>query len=369
MKSIILLILFFLLYSQSSAFSDTQDSEYESSIQSLKSQDIVEGYEDGTYRPDQNINRVEFLKILLESNNDELDIHNRFIAHDLPDYYSDTPFGVWYGIYVVAASELGIVEGYPDGTFRPGNSINYAEASKIIVETFGLPVPQYFRVPDHWYEPYVEAINGIMGQPRENISAADLVTRGEMAYMIVQAQQATFIPDDGGISPLTVIDTPHPGEEVTTGYITNYDQWQAARFGPSISNLQPLDISTASVAEILFENINTERSREGVAALSHSDQLADLSQNFVEHLVINGIYSHTDMLGQDPFERAGLAGYEGFVAESMVWNNHNPTNATEWWKNSSIHWNNIMDPTFKNAGIGITEEPDGGYIIVLLQGK
>ena len=96
-------------------------------IQKAKSLGILSGYADGTFRPDSQINRVEALKILLLAS--DLDIKGGSMN------FPDTVSGAWYERYVALAQSLGIVNGYPDGTFGPGNSIKRSEMAKIAVET------------------------------------------------------------------------------------------------------------------------------------------------------------------------------------------------------------------------------------------
>ncbi|MDP6561779.1 MAG: S-layer homology domain-containing protein, partial [Candidatus Peribacteraceae bacterium] len=89
---------------------------------------IVDGYEDGTFQPDAPINRAEALKIIFMASNlepfDETDYSGRF---------TDVRKGDWYEPFVNDALSYEFVEGYEDGTFRPGQSITRAEASKIVL--------------------------------------------------------------------------------------------------------------------------------------------------------------------------------------------------------------------------------------------
>ena len=101
----------------------------------------------------------------------------------------------------------------------------------------------------------------------------------------------------------------------------------------------------------------------------YDSTLQAVAQNFTEHLVINAIYSHSDKLGQDPFQRAKKAGITGFVAESIVWRKRDPSSAVTWWQNSPLHWNNVANARFNRAGVGVAKEPSGGYIVTLFQGE
>jgi hypothetical protein len=90
---------------------------------------FVAGYEDGTFRPDDKVNRAEALKILnLAASLQEIQVFE-------PISFSDVSPQDWFSPFVRAASSREIVKGYPDGQFKPGNPITRAEAAKIIYFT------------------------------------------------------------------------------------------------------------------------------------------------------------------------------------------------------------------------------------------
>jgi hypothetical protein len=112
------------------SFADVElDQWYAPYIQVAKENGIVQGY-GADFRPNQPINRVEALKILLVIA--QLDSDNTTTTD-----FSDTEDGAWYIKYVNAAQENGIVSGYGDGTFRPGNYITRAEVAKIVAKVLG----------------------------------------------------------------------------------------------------------------------------------------------------------------------------------------------------------------------------------------
>jgi len=89
---------------------------------------IIEGYPDGSMRPDDPVNRAEALKILLNASR----IAPVAASGSLLTFF-DVAADDWFAPYVQSAQELTVIEGYPDGTFRPGQPITRAEASKIIL--------------------------------------------------------------------------------------------------------------------------------------------------------------------------------------------------------------------------------------------
>lgn len=93
-------------------------------IYTASSLGIVQGYPDGSFRPERPVNRAEALKmILLAAQIDRTDD----VAIPFPDIYE----GEWYIPYVKQAISFDLVEGYGDGFFRPATFITRAEAAKI----------------------------------------------------------------------------------------------------------------------------------------------------------------------------------------------------------------------------------------------
>lgn len=94
-------------------------------IASLVEKNIMKGYEDGTFRPDQMITRAEFAEIIKN-----IDIKNQ----------AKSPFidisGHWAEEAINQAYANNRINGYEDGTFRPDNKITRAEAVKILNSVF-----------------------------------------------------------------------------------------------------------------------------------------------------------------------------------------------------------------------------------------
>lgn len=87
---------------------------------------VVQGYDDGTFRPNDTVNRAEALKILRLAARLDRTSSGAVIS------FSDVSDADWFAPYVYFAAEREIVQGHDDGTFRPGDSITRAEAAKII---------------------------------------------------------------------------------------------------------------------------------------------------------------------------------------------------------------------------------------------
>ena len=111
------------------SFSDVpSDAWYAKAVNTLSSLGMLGGYPDGTFRPDAPITRAEFAAIALA------------FAYDPASAscsYTDVSANAWYYTYVAQATTYGWIGGYPDGSFRPNNSITRAEVAVIVNNMLG----------------------------------------------------------------------------------------------------------------------------------------------------------------------------------------------------------------------------------------
>lgn len=120
-------------------FSDVdKDMWYAPYIAKAKELGFLDGYADGTFKPDQYVNRAEAMKIILKAAGvalaDEADLLAALGLSTNP--FPDVDLGAWYSKYVLYGYKLGIISGYDDGTFGPGNSMTRAEFTKVAVNTY-----------------------------------------------------------------------------------------------------------------------------------------------------------------------------------------------------------------------------------------
>ena len=171
-------------------FQDVPEThQYARSINALHKQGVAEGHkkDDGRYfNPEQEINRAEALKLLLVSSQSP-------IGRDIKSPFSDVTVYDWFYPFVFTASEKGIVKGFADGSFKPGNQVILAEFIKMLVITFNIPTPE-LKDGEPWYKPYftaAEALNVTL----EDKHPTKNVTRGEAAAMIFKIQMIRYFSD------------------------------------------------------------------------------------------------------------------------------------------------------------------------------
>ncbi len=166
----------------------------------LREADVISGYPDGTFQPDRPVNRAELAKFLLLAKGRNVDIkHNN-------GRFPDVKEGEWYVRYVIDAAELGIINGYPSGNFKPAQTVNTAEFLKMLVKTFDLPenLPQDFADVDSstWFAPYVGNVPEWGLFPDRDpafLEPSREMTRGEVAIALYRVMRPKLEVNNEGI--------------------------------------------------------------------------------------------------------------------------------------------------------------------------
>ncbi|MBU0766243.1 S-layer homology domain-containing protein [Patescibacteria group bacterium] len=194
-------ILGFLLSSLPAAAQDAQsfsdvspDNPVYEAVEFLRSQGIISGYDDGTFKPDKSVNRAEALKIIIAP----------LVSADQLALVTQTPFadieeGAWYLPFVEAARQNEIIDGPPNKTkFLGGNTVITAEflkmlelANKVNPQTFlgeiRLPLSSDVSNPDEWFYPYMRyalASSMIMIGQDGLLHPGEQLTRGDTALLL-----------------------------------------------------------------------------------------------------------------------------------------------------------------------------------------
>jgi len=111
-------------WSQTNDYTDVaSDAWYNNAVSTLSNMGIIDGYEDGTFKPNAPITRAEFTAIA-----------TRFFDYtaEYEGAFNDVTYSDWYADCVQAAVDMGLVNGYADGGFHPNAYITRAESCAIV---------------------------------------------------------------------------------------------------------------------------------------------------------------------------------------------------------------------------------------------
>ena len=199
--TLILLLSCMLLTICHAAFSDISLTKHERAVTEMEALQIINGYEDGSFRPGEELSRAEFCALII----------NTLGLEDAASGLKETEFtdvepGHWASGYIQMAYSMRIIEGYGDGVFGPEDKVTYVQTLKMLLNSMG-------------YAPIAEANGGypngyiMLGAAKisKGISAATEapIFRGEAAQLIYNSMSVNLVEEDYG----------KPGE-----YRINYDK-------------------------------------------------------------------------------------------------------------------------------------------------
>src|SRR6056297_166846 len=192
-------------FAEAEGGSDISGHWAEASIQKWVDAGVINGYTDGTFRPDNGITRAEFVKIV-----------NGLFGFKVEGAasFTDVAAVAWYAVEVKKAVYEEFVSGYEDGSFRPDNGITRQEAAKIIdtildmegtddtaLNSFG----DKAMIPD-WSKNslmYMVQKGYLSGYPDSTLRPAYGITRAETVALLdrvagtVYSEAGTFGPNSG----------------------------------------------------------------------------------------------------------------------------------------------------------------------------
>lgn len=225
-------------------FSDvTSGTEVYKAVNVLNKLGVINGYDDGTFKPDNNVTRAEFTAMLLRTRGMGAVGSTSLDNPPFPDVV--TPDVSWAIGNIRTAHGMGIINGYDDGTFKPSNNVSYEEAIKMIVCALG-----YGEMGSEgaaWYSKYlntavqlkfIDGVKGAIGAP---------ATRAMIAQMLYNCLEVE-LAENNEITDKTILEDDLKLKK-QVGYISS---------NPSISLSSPdvnlradeVEITTADGTEI-----------------------------------------------------------------------------------------------------------------------
>ncbi|WP_394120215.1 S-layer homology domain-containing protein [Planococcus donghaensis] len=160
----------------------------------LMDRDVLQGYPDGTMRPDAGVTRAE--AAIMVGRLKEFDDTPRDTG------FPDVPASHKASGFIAAAAEAQLIEGYPDGTYRPENTITRAEMAFILSRLFIVPFRADVSFTDvspkmRVYEPVqkILAANITNGYPDKTFRPNATVTRGQFSAFLARGLEPEFKND------------------------------------------------------------------------------------------------------------------------------------------------------------------------------
>lgn len=159
------------------AFSDVSaDNTYKDAIDNLSSLGVLEGYPDGSFGTKNPLTRAQFAKIVvaMTGNSDAAESKKT-------EVFTDVSANHWAIGYINEAAELGLITGYPDGSFAPEENINYAQAITVVIRMLGYSSAE---VGTNWPFDYINKAAELGITKNLRFSNSEILTREVAAYIL-----------------------------------------------------------------------------------------------------------------------------------------------------------------------------------------
>ena len=114
-------------------FSDVSDSYTATAVEALRLMGVLDGYGDGTFRPDTILNRAQFCKMAVYA----MDGSGELGRYSTVTIFPDVKPSHWASAYINMAARKGIISGFADGKFKPGQTVTAGQAVTILMRGLG----------------------------------------------------------------------------------------------------------------------------------------------------------------------------------------------------------------------------------------
>lgn len=174
-------------------FSDVSDSYTATAVESLRLMGVLDGYGDGTFRPDTVLNRAQFCKMAVYA----MDGSGELGRYSTVTIFPDVKPSHWASAYINMAAKKGIISGFADGKFKPGQTVTAGQAVTILMRGLGYKDEDMGGV---WPQSYMAEAqtNGLL-KSTGITSAYSALTRAQAAKLFLNLFEAKKAGGDGTV--------------------------------------------------------------------------------------------------------------------------------------------------------------------------
>jgi hypothetical protein len=157
-----------------SSFSDTATDTYQEEIEEAVALGFVAGFEDNTFKPEEPLTREQLVSMVIGALDTVGDLQVQAPDAATSQPYPDVDTSRWSAAKIQWAKENDLVQGYPDGTFRPEQPVTRAELMAVLenaakfakeqrgqtAELTNLQDPETFSdISGHWGEELIQTMS------------------------------------------------------------------------------------------------------------------------------------------------------------------------------------------------------------------
>ena len=192
-------------------FSDVADNYTATAIETLRLMGVLDGYSDGTFRPNAALTRAQFCKMAVYA----MDGSSELGRYSTVTIFPDVKPSFWASSYINMAAKKGVIAGFADGKFKPNQTVTAGPAVTILMRGLGYKDENMGGV---WPQGYMaEAKTCGLLKSTGITSAYSALTRGQAAKLFLNLFEAKRGTGEGAVVLFSF--TPEKDEV----YLTNLD--------------------------------------------------------------------------------------------------------------------------------------------------
>ena len=192
-------------------FSDVADNYTATAIETLRLMGVLDGYSDGTFRPNAALTRAQFCKMAVYA----MDGSSELGRYSTVTIFPDVKPSFWASSYINMAAKKGVIAGFADGKFKPNQTVTAGQAVTILMRGLGYKDANMGGV---WPQGYMaEAKTCGLLKSTGITSAYSALTRGQAAKLFLNLFEAKRGTGEGAV----VLFNYTLGEDEV--YLTNLD--------------------------------------------------------------------------------------------------------------------------------------------------
>lgn len=192
-------------------FSDITDNYTATAIETLRLMGVLDGYGDGTFRPNAVLTRAQFCKMAVYA----MDGSSELGRYSTVTIFPDVKPSLWAASYINMAAKKGVIAGFADGKFKPNQTVTTGQAVTILMRGLGYKDENMGGV---WPQGYMaEAQTCGLLKSTGITSAYSALTRGQAAKLFLNLFEAKRGTGEGAVVLFSF--TPEKEE----AYLTNLD--------------------------------------------------------------------------------------------------------------------------------------------------
>ena len=172
-------------------FSDVADNYTATAIETLRLMGVLDGYSDGTFRPNAALTRAQFCKMAVYA----MDGGEELGRYSTVTIFPDVKPSFWASSYINMAAKKGIIAGFADGKFKPNQTVTAGQAVTILMRGLGYKDENMGGV---WPQGYMaEAKTCGLLKSTGITSAYSALTRGQAAKLFLNLFEAKRASGEG----------------------------------------------------------------------------------------------------------------------------------------------------------------------------